>query len=275
MRLSVLPLAATLLIGLDADARAQILTGRVIELDSEQPIVAASIGIFRADQPIISTISDTTGHFRLVLPEPGWYRIRVERLGYAPAETDTLQFVTTELVDVSISLRVNAVQLTPLMVITRQPAGPWAEFERRVEEGRRTGNGRFFTRPQLDSTMAMTVTSLLSRVSLVGMSYDNRGRATPVMLGRGGCAPSLYLNGARMNFAFGESIDDLLDPGSLEGVEIYRHRMEVPLEYAGPRECGAILFWTRMGERHTGVRWWRYLVAGGALLGLHLAFRAF
>jgi hypothetical protein len=96
-----------------------------------------------------------------------------------------------------------------------------------------------------------------------------------MMLGRGGCAPSLYLNGVPLNFAPGETIDDMFDPGSLEGVEIYRHRMEVPFAYAGPRECGAILFWTRMGEPGPGVRWWRYLVAGGALFGLHLAFRVF
>jgi hypothetical protein len=274
MRLPVITLASALLLGPSANAHAQILTGRVIELGSERPIVAASIGVFSGDQSIVSTMSDTTGLFRLMLPAPGWYRIRVERLGYAPAETDTLQFVHTELVDVSISLRVTAVQLTPLIVITRRPAGPWPEFLRRVDDGRRTGMGRFFTREQLDSTMAMTVTSLLTRVPLVGMTYDNRGRATPMMLGRGGCAPSLYLNGVPLNFALGETIDDMFDPGSLEGVEIYRHRMEVPFEYAGPRECGAILFWTRQGEPRARVGWWRYILAGGALLGLHLMFRA-
>ena len=273
MRLLALAFAGALLFGHGADAHAQILTGRVIELDAERPIIAASIGIFSGDRPVVSTMSDTTGSFRLVLPAPGWYRIRVERLGYAPAETDTVQFVTTEVVDVSISLRVDAVQLTPLMVITRRPAGPWPEFLRRVDEGRTTGRGRFFTREQLDSTMAMSMTSLLSRVPLVGMAYDDRGRARPMMLARGGCSPSLYLNGVPLNFALGETIDDMIDPGSLEGVEIYRHRMEVPFEYAGPRECGAILFWTRPGEPRTRVGFWRYVLLGGALLGLHLVFR--
>jgi hypothetical protein len=150
MRPSALALAAALLIGQGAPAHAQILTGRVVELDSELPIVAASIGIFSGDRPIVSTISDTTGSFRLVLPAPGWYRIRVERLGYAPAETDTLEFVPAEVMDVSISLRVNAVQLAPLIVITRRAAGPRPEFRSRVDEGRTTGRGGFFRREVLD-----------------------------------------------------------------------------------------------------------------------------
>jgi hypothetical protein len=120
----------------------------------------------------------------------------------------------------------------------------------------------------------MSMTSLLSRVPLVGMTYDNRGRARPVMLARGGCPPSLYLNGVLLNFALGETIDDMIDPGSLEGVEIYRHSMEVPFEYSGPRVCGAILFWTRPGESRTRVGFWRYVLFGGALLGLSLVFRA-
>ncbi|HUF68621.1 MAG TPA: carboxypeptidase regulatory-like domain-containing protein [Longimicrobiales bacterium] len=273
MRLSVFTMAGALLIGRGADAHAQILTGRVVELGSDRAIVAASVGIVSGGQPIVSTESDSTGFFRLVLPQPGRYRIRVERLGYAPAETDSVEVGRTELVEVTISLRVTAVDLAPLMVVTRRAAAPSSEFYRRLDDGLRSGIGWFITRGALDSTSAMTVTSLLSRVPLVGMTHDNRGRPTPVMLSRGGCTPALFLNGAPLRFAAGETLDDMFDPGSLEGVEIYRNRMEVPFEIAGAGECGAIGFWTRQGEPSRGSLW-RFLVAGGAVLGLLVVFRA-
>ena len=70
---------------------------------------------------------------------------------------------------------------------------------------------------------------------------------------------------------FGETIDDLIQPSTLEGIEIYRNRTELPFEFAGPRECGAILFWTRPGESARGGLW-RFLVAGGAAVGMIVWF---
>lgn len=270
MRLSAFTLAPALLIGQAAHAHAQILTGRVVESGSDQAVVAASIGIFDGDNAIVSTESDSTGFFRLTLPAPGRYSIRVERLGYAPAETETIEVGRTELVEVAISLHVDAVEIAPLMVVTRRTAVASSEFHRRLEEGRRTGLGRFITREQLDSTTAISVTDLLLRVPFVGMGSDSAGRPTPVMFARGGCVPTLYLNGASMNFAAGEFLDDILQPTSLEGVEIYRSRSELPSDLGG---CAAIRFWSRAGEPTRG-GFWRYLVAAGAALGAVILFKA-
>jgi hypothetical protein len=43
-----------------------------------------------------------------------------------------------------------------------------------------------------------------------------------------------------------ESIDRIVNPMHIEGIEVYTHAAEVSVEYRGPgTSCGAILLWTR------------------------------
>jgi hypothetical protein len=79
----------------------------------------------------------------------------------------------------------------------------------------------------------------------------------------------LYLNGAR--FQLIEPLDELIQPGTLEGIEIYRNRSELPRNFAGIGHCGAIVFWTRTGDPGRGASW-RFLAGGGAILGLLVLF---
>jgi hypothetical protein len=200
----------------------------------------------------------------VAVPRAGWYSLRVERIGYASASSDTLPVGARENVEVTIRLSVSAVRLEPLLVVERRmEIRPRSEFERRVESGRKSGLGVFIAREALDSTSAQSVTAMLARVALLGDG--------PVSFSQGGCTPTLYLNGARFAFTTRESIDDLIQPGTLEGIEIYRNRTELPREFAGIGHCAAIFFWTRAGEPRRGAAW-RLLVAGGALLGLAVLF---
>jgi hypothetical protein len=62
---------------------------------------------------------------------------------------------------------------------------------------------------------------------------------------RGWCVPQIYVDGMRMRTC---SIDDLVSPMDLKGMEVYRSAVEVPAELAGPgSSCGAIALWTRRG----------------------------
>jgi hypothetical protein len=73
-----------------------------------------------------------------------------------------------------------------------------------------------------------------------------------------------------MAFATGQAIDDVLVPGELEAIEVYRTRSELPREFAGIDQCGAIVFWTRFGgyDRSGTVH---IVAAAAGLLGM-LAF---
>ena len=43
-------------------------------------------------------------------------------------------------------------------------------------------------------------------------------------------------------------IDEVISPGSVEGIEVYRGLSTVPAEFLNPdAECGVIAIWTRRG----------------------------
>ena len=61
-----------------------------------------------------------------------------------------------------------------------------------------------------------------------------------------GCRPAVYVVGLRYPLLRGETIDNVVDPTALEGIEVYAHAAEVPVEFQGPwSNCGAIVLWTR------------------------------
>jgi hypothetical protein len=57
--------------------------------------------------------------------------------------------------------------------------------------------------------------------------------------------PAVYLDGVRFPL-LGESIDNIIDPSQLEGIEVYTHAAEVPAQFASARSnCGVIALWTK------------------------------
>jgi len=266
-------LAFALIASMSVPSSAQVISGRVLESGSSRPIDAAVVSLLASGRSVLRVESDSVGYFRLPVPRPGWYGLRVERLGYATAGSDSLAVGSRENVEIVIRLGVTAVPLEPLMVVERRTSvGFRTEFQRRLDAGRRSGQGWFVTRETLDSAGPVPVTSVLGRQPLLTVQSGADGRAWPVSLSRGGCAPTLYLNGSRMTFAAGESLDDFVSTDNLEGIEIYRNRMETPPEFVGIGHCGAIVFWTRAGEPAERPGLWRLLAAGGAVLGMVVLF---
>ena len=86
---------------------------------------------------------------------------------------------------------------------------------------------------------------------------------------RGGCRPTLWVDGARLMTS--EGADHLIQAMDLEAVEVY-HSSTVPVEF-GASSCGAIVVWTKRGEptMQEGSFWKRVGFAAGFLL---LAFLA-
>jgi len=251
-----------------AGLSAQVITGRVLEVGSGRPLPSASVTLVAGRRSLLTTESDSAGNFRVPLPRAGWYSLRVERFGYGSASSDSLEVGARENVEVAIRLSVSALRLEPLLVVeSRREIRPRSEFERRFDVGRRSGLGVFITREALDSTSSPSVTGVLARVPLIGIRHDQ----VPTSLSQGTCTPTLYLNGARFQLAPGETIDDMILPSTLEGIEVYRNRTELPREFAGIGHCAAIVFWTRRGDPGRRASW-RLLAAGGAVLGLLVVF---
>lgn len=248
-----------------AAAGAQVLAGRVLEAGSDRPIPAARVSLTSDVSGVVEFDTDSVGLFRFALLQSGEYAVRVEHLGYATAHTEPIPVGRDETVDITIRMSVSAVPLAPVMVVERRRIIPRTEFERRAESGRQTGRGRFITRDEVERSPSPAVTDVLARVPQVGTVYDSAGKPHPFMLSRGGCTPTLYINGMRLTLTTGEGIDDVILPHELEGIEVYRNHMELPSELLDG--CGAIVFWTHAG-RPTQGRSWRFLAGAGVVLGM-------
>jgi outer membrane receptor for ferrienterochelin and colicin len=129
-----------------------------------------------------------------------------------------------------------------MVVVVRQQSDPaMAGFEQR----RKTTAGTFITRKQIEDSPSPYVTDFLRMVPgatvVPAPSYGYDVRL------RGGCRPDIWIDGARAGFTV--SIDLLLAPMDVEGIEVYRGP-ELPGRF-GNNPCGAIVIWTRRPERST------------------------
>jgi hypothetical protein len=240
-----------------SSASAQVLRGRVVEADRSRPIAGVQI---RLTGPFAQTsVTDSVGLFRIDLPTPGEFNVRVEMIGYAPIEGKVQ--IAREDVIVEITLARNVVQLEPIVVVGRTSAvqSGAAGFQQRAALLDRLGGGEAFTRAQIDQRNPVRLSQLMSGGS------GTRVRGDSVMFRRGGvpCRPQVLVDG--MTYSAGV-VDLPVD--IIEGVEVYRGPSQIPSEYRDRAACGIILLWTRRGEKGKTPLSWKYILVGAAAIGV-------
>jgi hypothetical protein len=234
-----------------------------LEAGPRTPVPGATIEL----RPIaggraIQATSDSLGLFVLRSPTSGVFVIQARRLGYLTADPDTVEMNQGELLTVEMRLDRNAVPLEPVVVTVRGSAGI-EEFERR----RGAGFGRFLTRKEIEARGAQQTTSLF-RLTPGFVIRPSRPRSpTSVLLMRGTaglCQPAVWIDGLYVPTGPQTSVDDLVSPQMLEGVEIYNSVAAAPSQYR-TGTCGVLLFWTRRGEGTPGEGFqWKKITIGGA-----------
>jgi len=246
---------------------AQQVRGTILEADSGAPMHDALVSVLAGSDSVAAQIrTDSVGRFSVALQRAGVYSLRVERLGYRTVSTESLAIADAEVLEVRIVIGIEAVRLTPLEVTARyHDSRAHPDFHRRVEWGRQTGAGVFFTRDEIEQGSYVRTSSMLMQAPSIRLRY---GRDGSVYLGaseRGtyNCRSAVFVNGVEFDQASGL---DEFSPHELEGVEVYRWRSEIPSEFARAGVCAVVAFWMRAG-RPGGGRSWRAL-AGAALLGI-------
>jgi hypothetical protein len=231
-----------LALGAGAPAAAQTVSGQLLDAATRQPIGGGTMSLLSDNAAIASVFTDSAGTFVLRAPEAGSFRLRAERIGYRVAETPPLELAADDTLRVEFRLSVEAVALNPITVIgySRRPTGQLGGFYDRM----RRGFGAFITREKIDAQLPMLTTDLLRGVAGVHLTPSRRGTGSIVQL-RGGCIPRVFLDGLPIQL-LGMTIDDLVRPAELEGIEIYRGAGELPAEFAHGA-CGAVVLWTRRG----------------------------
>ena len=194
--------------------------------------------------------SDDSGRFALAKIRPGMLSMRFRRLGYAPDTVDLL-VLAGKTIPLEVTLSRVVVSLTPVVITGHTDVTGWrAGFYQR----RNVGTGHFFTaediekrNPSLMSDMFRMIPGVMIMPNPMGMIRNQlRFRGA-----RGSCAPLTWLDGSPL--AAGEFDIDNLSPRSIQAFEVYTGTI-VPPRFTvapgiGPRTCGAIVIWSKEGQR--------------------------
>ncbi len=125
---------------------------------------------------------------------------------------------------------------------------------------KRTGQGRYYMRAEIDRIVAFDVTDVIRMNASPGLRVEvvpRHGRGgvlRSVLRGRQGCRPTVYVDGAVVSDGADE-INDIVQPASIMAMEVYAGPSTVPamfnatgsggsLQGGGAVPCGAVLVWT-------------------------------
>lgn len=245
----------------------QSLRGVVIEAGTRTPVIAAEV--VAADAALREqgrALTDSAGAFRIRLGGEGVYTLRVGHAAYTTYASDTFRVGAAETVTVEVRLGQAVVALEPL-VVTARSSTRLAEFHQR-----RATNafGRFITREEIERRASPRTTDLLRGVPGVSITPVRvRGRTSNLISMRspmGSCDPAIYIDGLPVRQYAQSTMDEILPPDVIAGIEIYTSSGGAPAQFT-TTGCGAILFWTRPGDEEEGRRltWTRVAVGLGAL----------
>jgi hypothetical protein len=260
MRYASLTLFAVLLLAA-APLHAQIyLDGAVLEAETGAPVVGAIIEVVdRAQRVVARAVTDPEGLFTTSLQRDGAYRLRANRLGFQAAITPLLHTDGYDHLVVEIRLDPEAVLLAPLEILGRSARAISPVLEGFTARAR-VGLGYFITRDDIENRRPGRVTDLLASVPGVSLESSGTGTRRTVTMSRsriGGmrnCPVQVFIDGRLLNRSvssgrdIGLSIDDVVSPGSVEGIEVYRGISGIPAEFLNTdARCGVVAIWTRRG----------------------------
>jgi hypothetical protein len=242
---AVAVLSALLLITTAAQqVGAQIIRGKLLDQYTNQPIPGATISLVTDPNTVVgpTTRTGSDGSFSIQTPGPGVYRLRADIAGYLSALTPAIALGTGDEVNLTWRLLAGTVALRPVAIVSsnRRTSGRLSGFYDRMQ---RHAFGYFITADQIQQRRPFSVSDLLRTVPGLDVIPSPRGFGNVVRTIEG-CQPAVYLDGVHFPL-MGESIDDIVNPMDLEGIEVYTHAVEVPPQFAAGSNCGAIVLWTK------------------------------
>ena len=267
-----LPLRQLLLVCLlcfPSTTTAQVILGRVVEDAKRVGIAGAEIALILPDGAArIQAVTDSAGRFRIGLTGPGEYRLRVRHVAYAAIDADPVRVGAGETVRIEIRIAEARIPVEPLIVTVRTTDPRLAEFyERRVT----SASGRFLTRSEIERAPVARTTDLLRAfpgVTIVPIQVRGGTRTRYLVRMRASgatCEPAIYIDGLSVRQLPESTIDDLLIPSAIEGVEIYTSTVNAPARYAAQGSCGVVLFWTGVGQAAPKKSSWKQILVGGGV----------
>lgn len=238
-------------VGLGASAlavSAQSVTGSVVQGQVAAPVADARLVLRGPGGAVRATaVSDADGRFRLDLDTPGPVRLEVTHIAYAPWQTVEFTVGGGETLEVEVRLGIEALPLEPLTVVaTRSSRGRLAGFEQRRTSLAGFG-GYFLTDAEIERRPVAVTTSLVRTTPGMSVARHGSGGIPQNVIMAGNCVARTFVDGIRVTQTEGGSLDDLVVPELLAGVEMYPRGLSAPAQYQDTRDpsCGVVLFWTK------------------------------
>src|SRR5690606_12642774 len=102
--------------------------------------------------------------------------------------------------------------------------------------------------------------------NIPGVTFRRAGPSGSMLLMRnagGVCQPAIWLDGVEIRQFPGSTVDDVIHPNTLDGIEVYTSHASAPTRYVtGP--CGVLLLWAGRASALEGAPWrWKEFAAGG------------
>jgi hypothetical protein len=218
----------------------------VLDPATRAPVPAAAVTLVpdadSAGGVVVKAGAD--GAVELQAPAPGVYHLRAVVPGGAAARSPAIELRPGDQIRVALRLQPDTARLAPIVVQSsnRKASMRLSGFQQRMQ---RHTFGTFISRNQLEQRNATQVSDVLATVPGLEVRPSPRGFGNDVVTAEG-CRPTVYLDGMRYPLLGGETIDEIVSPTMLEGIEVYPHASEVPVELQSPGStCGAIALWTR------------------------------
>ncbi len=254
---------------------AQILTGRVLDGTSNEPLTDVAVTLLHPDGHELAdpVPSDARGRFEIELPGPGSYYLRADLIGYTSIVDGIFHFESEEgRMDVAIYLRVEPVEIEGVDVRVEQSQARRHLRAAGFYERAAMGFGDFIPPEQIEQQIAGHVSDHLRRIPGVRtysslVLFRRQGPGTITVRYADGrsvdlnlCEPNVYVDGVMMAKAttFGDTIpetrlemglDAFMMPHDISAIEVYRTASSTPIQWSGLNgTCGAIVIWTKRGR---------------------------
>ena len=231
-----------------ADEESSRISGQVLDQETGEPLEGVEVVI---EGTGMTQPSSAEGRFAFPLVGPGSYTLSFTRLGYARRD-EAVTVGPSQVLSLEIRMGIEPIGLEPIAVSVeaRSLALDLAGFYGRRE----ATSGIFISRDQIEERRPVQTTDLF--MALPGVRVIGSGIQRSVYLRAGlqmslsqpgGCAPLVYLDGMPLGPASGvNSLDRIVNPTEIAGIEIYVGVAKTPLQYLAPgSNCGVIVIWTR------------------------------
>lgn len=222
------------------------IVGVVTDQVSGKPVADVVVDVAEIGR-VVTTNED--GRFSLSELIPGRHDVVFSHLGYQRRSV-SIEVETEHVVKLHIALTVDAIALDPIEVtVDRQDRNlQRVGFYQREEDGW----GDFLDREDLEFWNPVQLTAALTRFPGVRIVPDPRMPSRGFLAFRRmgtECIPTVYLEGVRIGGGRSPArIDDIVSPGVVAGVEVYRNTAGIPPQYWGTgSSCGVVLIWLRRG----------------------------